>query len=97
MMMDEEARGMDRGGQHMWLKLQDEEMKPTAHQQLENNQTPVLGSLPRTCLQRKTQTRLLTLFFVQSSRERRAQTTAKGSQFPQRSQTLALGFRIMLD
>lgn len=62
MMMDEEARGMDRGGQHMWLKFQDEEMKLTAHQQLENNQAPIPGSLPRTCLQRKMETRLLTLF-----------------------------------
>lgn len=46
-------------------------MNPTAHHQLENNQSPFLGSLPRTCLLRKIETRLLMLsLFRAAEREK---------------------------
>ena len=69
-------------------------MNPTAHHQLENNQPPFLGSLPRTCLQRKTETRLLMLsLFRAVEKEKLFSDPWEGTIFSMdlKLQSLALG------
>lgn len=69
-------------------------MNPTAHHQLENNQPPFLGSLPRTCFLRKIETRLLMLaFFGAVEREKLFSDPWEGKIFSMdlKLQSLALG------